>query len=82
MSAFELGAEIRVNAIAPGLTLAPAEKGEDYLRNLAKHIPMQRPGGVEPILRSLDFILNNDYLTGQLIFCDGGENIGFVNSPQ
>jgi pteridine reductase len=79
MSAFELGPEIRVNAIAPGLTLAPAEKGEDYLWNLAKHIPMKRPGGLEPILKSLDFILNNDYLTGQLLFCDGGENIGFIN---
>jgi pteridine reductase len=79
MSAFELGPEIRVNAIAPGLTLAPAEKGEDYLWNLAKHIPLQRPGGLEPILKSLDFILNNEYLTGQLLFCDGGENIGFIS---
>ena len=78
MSALELGHKIRVNAIAPGLTIAPAEKGEDYLWNLARHIPMQRPGGLEPILKSLDYILNNDYLTGQLLFCDGGENIGFI----
>jgi pteridine reductase len=78
MAAFEFGPRIRVNAIAPGLTLAPAEKGEDYLRELSKHIPMQRPGGLEPILKSLDYILNNDYLTGQLLFCDGGENIGYV----
>ena len=78
MAAFEFGPKIRVNAIAPGLTLAPAEKGEDYLRELSKHIPMQRPGGLDPILRSLDYILNNDYLTGQLLFCDGGENIGYI----
>jgi pteridine reductase len=78
MAAFEFGPRIRVNAIAPGLTLAPAEKGEAYLRDLSKHIPMQRPGGLEPILKSLDYILNNDYLTGQLLFCDGGENIGYV----
>jgi pteridine reductase len=78
MAAFEFSPRIRVNAIAPGLTLAPAEKGEEYLRDLSKHIPMQRPGGLEPILKSLDYILNNDYLTGQLLFCDGGENIGYV----
>jgi len=78
MAAFEFGPKIRVNAIAPGLTLAPAEKGEDYLRDLSRHIPMQRPGGLEPILKSLDYILTNDYLTGQLLFCDGGENIGYV----
>lgn len=76
MSALEFGPDIRVNAIAPGLTLPPEEKGEDYLLKLAEKIAMKRPGGLEPILKSLDYILNNDYLTGQLLFCDGGENLG------
>ncbi len=31
MAALELAPEIRVNAIAPGVTLAPADEGEDYL---------------------------------------------------
>jgi len=76
MAAGEWGPDIRVNAIAPGLTLAPADKGEDYLLELAGKIPMKRPGGIEPILKSLDFILENDYLTGQILYCDGGENLG------
>lgn len=76
MAALEFGPEIRVNAIAPGLTLPPEGKGTDYLLNLAGQIAMKRPGGVDPILKSLDYILNNDYLTGQLLFCDGGENLG------
>lgn len=79
MAALEFGPDIRVNAIAPGLTLPPEEKGEEYLWKLAGNIPMKRPGGLEPILKSLDFILNNDYLTGQLLFCDGGENLGLTN---
>lgn len=79
MTALELGPNIRVNAIAPGLTLPPEEKGEDYLLKLAENIAMKRPGGLEPILKSLDYILNNDYLTGQLLFCDGGENLGLTN---
>ena len=78
MAAFEFGPDIRVNAIAPGLTLPPEEKGEDYLLKLAEKIAMKRPGGLGPILKSLDFILNNDYLTGQLLFCDGGENLGLT----
>ena len=73
MAALEFGPDIRVNAIAPGLTLPPEEKGEDYLLRLAEKIAMKRPGGLEPILKSLDYILNNDYLTGQLLFCDGCE---------
>lgn len=76
MAALEFGPNIRVNGIAPGLTLPPEEKEEDYLWKLAEKIAMKRPGGLAPILKSLDFILENEYLTGQLLFCDGGENLG------
>ena len=76
MAALELAPEIRVNAIAPGVTLAPADEGEEYLQKLAAEIPMKRPGGVEPILKSLDYIFENSHLTGQLLFADGGENLG------
>jgi len=79
MAALELGPLIRVNAIAPGLTLSPEEKGEDYLWKMAGNIAMKRPGGLDPVLKSLDYILDNDYLTGQLLFCDGGENLGLTN---
>lgn len=76
MAALEFAPEIRVNAIAPGVTLPPEDKDENYLWNLAKNIPMKKPGGLDPILKSLDFILNNNHLTGQLLFADGGENLG------
>jgi len=76
MAALELAPDIRVNAIAPGVTLAPEEKDDNYLENLAQNIPMKKPGGLEPIIQSVDFILENNHLTGQLIFADGGENLG------
>jgi NAD(P)-dependent dehydrogenase (short-subunit alcohol dehydrogenase family) len=76
MAALEFAPGIRVNAIAPGVTLAPEDEDENYLQNLAKGIPMKRPGGLEPILKSMDYILQNNYLTGQLLFADGGENLG------
>lgn len=76
MAALELAPKIRVNAIAPGVTLAPAEKKPEYLEKLAQKIAMKKPGGIEPILKSVDFILENKHLTGQLLFADGGENLG------
>ena len=79
MTALEVGPHIRVNAIAPGLTLAPEEKSEDYLWKMSDNIALKRPGGLQPVLKSLDYILENDYLTGQLLFCDGGENLGVPN---
>ncbi len=76
MAALELAPDIRVNAIAPGVTLAPEDKDETYLLNLAQNIPMKKPGGLEPIIKSVDYILENNHLTGQLLFADGGENLG------
>lgn len=78
MAALEFAPSIRVNAIAPGVTLPPEDKDETYLWDLAQKIPMKKPGGVEPILKSLDYILENDHLTGQLLFADGGENLGKI----
>ena len=76
MAALEFAPAIRVNAIAPGVTLPPAGKDENYLDKLAQNIPMKKPGGIEPILKSIDYILENNHLTGQLLFADGGENLG------
>lgn len=76
MAALEFGPDIRVNAIAPGLSLPPEGKDGEYLWKLAENIAMKRPGGIDSILKSIDYIQNNSYLTGQLLFCDGGENLG------
>jgi pteridine reductase len=76
MTAYEFGPLIRANAIAPGVTLPPPGGNDSDLLKMAKHIPMQKPSGIEPILKSIDYIIDNDHLTGQLLFCDGGENIG------
>jgi len=76
MAALEFAPAIRVNAIAPGVTLPPDDRDESYLWKLARRIPMKKPGGLEPIMKSLDYILENDQLTGQLLFCDGGQNLG------
>jgi NAD(P)-dependent dehydrogenase (short-subunit alcohol dehydrogenase family) len=76
MTAYEFGPSIRANAIAPGVTLPPPDGNDSDLLQMAKHIPMRKPSGIEPILKSIDYIIENDHLTGQLLFCDGGENIG------
>lgn len=76
MAALEFAPEIRVNTVAPGVTLSPENEPDNYLENLARNIPMRKPGGVDPVLKSINYILENDHLTGQLLFADGGENLG------
>ncbi|PKQ62067.1 hypothetical protein BZG02_14135 [Labilibaculum filiforme] len=75
MTALEFGPDIRVNGIAPGATLPPVDQGEEYLLRLAEKTPMKVSGGIEPILQSLDYILANKHLTGQILYCDGGEQL-------
>ena len=76
MAALEFAPEIRVNAIAPGVSIPPEDKDEEYLKKLARNIPSKEPLGIKPILKSIDYILENTHLTGQLLFADGGENLG------
>lgn len=75
MSAVALAPAIRVNGIAPGLILPPEEESDGYLQRLAKDIPLQRKGRLENIEQTVGFLLENDYLTGQVIFNDGGEHL-------
>ncbi len=75
MAALELAPHFRINAIAPGALMAPVGKDQQYLEKVASKTPMKIPSGLIPVLKSIDFILDNDDLTGQLIFCDGGGHL-------
>jgi len=66
---------IRVNAIAPGLVL-PSENvtGEEWDR-LVGRLPLKRPATTEEIASALEFLLKNEYITGQTIVVDGGYSL-------
>ena len=70
-----LAPKIRVNAIAPGFVLqsdiVPAEEWE----RLIGRIPLKRPARTEEITSALEFLLKNQYITGQTIVVDGGYSL-------
>lgn len=70
-----LAPKIRVNAIAPGFVLqsdiVPAEEWE----RLIGRIPLKRPARTEEITSALEFLLQNQYVTGQTIVVDGGYSL-------
>lgn len=73
--AYELAPKIRVNGIAPGVILPPKDKDEDYINGLLYNVPMRSVGSPEKITHAIDFLINNEFVTGQIIFIDGGENL-------
>ena len=82
MSALDFAPAVRVNGIAPGLILSPAGKDEKYLKNLAKSVPLKRSGNPEDIVSAAIYLLTNDFLTGQILFVDGGRHITEENLGQ
>lgn len=66
---------IRVNAIAPGVFLPPEGKNENYLEKILKLVPLKRKGTEEEIHNTLKFLIENEYLTGEVIYLDGGRHL-------
>lgn len=75
LSAVELAPNFRVNAIAPGLILPPKGKDESYLMNLAQDIPLKTIGNLEQILKAARFLIESYFITGQILYIDGGDHL-------
>lgn len=74
----EMGpSNIRVNAIAPGLVNTDMNKDltvED-LEELKKEIPLGRIADPEEIVNSIKWLINDEYISGQIISVNGGWRI-------
>jgi len=72
MCALEFSPHITVNGVAPGLILPPEGKNTEYLRLLAKNLPLGHQGGLQDITDVVLYLLKSDFVTGQIIYVDGG----------
>jgi pteridine reductase len=75
MAAVEFAPRITVNGVAPGLILPPAGKDESYMDNLARTIPLKRHGEPDDVADAVLYLLKRDFVTGQVIFVDGGRHL-------
>jgi NAD(P)-dependent dehydrogenase (short-subunit alcohol dehydrogenase family) len=75
MTAVAFAPGLTVNAVAPGLILPPPGEDEAYLARLARGLPLKRHGGPEDIARAVLFLLESDFVTGQVLFVDGGRHL-------
>ena len=74
----ELGpSNIRVNSIAPGLvnTEMNKELSKEDLAELKKEIPLGRIPQPEEIAKSVEWLIEDEYVSGQIISVNGGWNI-------
>jgi len=75
MAARELGPDIRVNGICPGIMLPSDDLDLRYMDKLAKELPLKKLGTLEETAAAAQYLCKNEALTGQVIYIDGGQHL-------
>ena len=73
--ALELAPTILVNAIAPGPILAPRGLSPSVNKEVLANTPLGRWGGPEEIAKTVLFLVQSDFVTGETVRLDGGRHL-------
>ena len=76
-AAITLAPNIRVNAIGPGPTLATPLQNKNHFKRQRSGTILQRGTNVEDVLQTINFIIQCNSLTGQLLCVDGGQHLSW-----
>jgi 3-oxoacyl-[acyl-carrier protein] reductase/pteridine reductase len=71
--ALELHPYVRVNAIAPGPVLPPPDYSEEKIKRTAAKTLLNRWGTAEDISKTVNFLIESDYINAEFIAVDGGQ---------
>src|SRR5881628_160472 len=67
--------QIQVNAIAPGPVLFPDYYSEEQKQSAIDRTLLKRAGSPQDVVNAVVFLIENDYITGEMIHVDGGRHI-------
>lgn len=71
--ALELAPTIRVNAVSPGYVLPPPYFSTEQIAVSADRTLLERWGSPDDVAGAVKYLLEADYVTGEVIVVDGGE---------
>jgi pteridine reductase len=72
--AVELGPAIRVNAVAPGTVLFPADFDPEARERLVRRVPLKREGSAEDVAEAVVYLAGATYVSGHVLAVDGGRS--------
>lgn len=67
--------QIQVNAIAPGPVLFPEYYTDEQKQSAIDRTLLKREGSAQDVVITILFLIQNDYITGELIHVDGGRHL-------
>jgi pteridine reductase len=70
-----LAPKVRVNAVAPGVVLLPEGCDESSAERLRSTTPLQRHGEPGDVARAVAYLLEADFVTGEVLLVDGGRHV-------
>lgn len=70
-----LAPAIRVNAIAPGLVLAPDDLTDEARQRFLRDVPLARSGVPADVVQAVHFLVDAPYITGVVLPVDGGRQL-------
>jgi NAD(P)-dependent dehydrogenase (short-subunit alcohol dehydrogenase family) len=76
--ALELAPTVRVNAVAPGLILPPPDFTPAQVERAAAKTLLRRWGSPEDVTHAVVYLIEAEYVTGEVIVVDGGERFGHL----
>lgn len=79
--ALELAPNVRVNAVAPGHVMPPPQYSDEQLRRRSERTILKRWGTAEDVAQAVRFLVESNYMTGEVVRVDGGESIAIVPKP-
>lgn len=74
--ALELAPTVRANAVVPGPALRPADYDDETYQRVADDTLLERWGTPEEMAHAVRFLVEADYITGEVIVVDGGQRFG------
>ncbi len=70
-----LAPSIQVNAIAPGAIILPEGTTPEEREQAIRRVPLDRLGSPEDIARAVVYLVESDFITGEVLRVDGGQHL-------
>jgi len=75
--AMRLAPNVKVNGIAPGPTIKSKRQSDKHFKDQVKSTLLKQAVQLDDICETVDFLINNSSITGQIIAVDSGQNLSW-----